>query len=216
MILVLMGAPGAGKGTQADYLKGKGFQKVSTGDLFRKEIAQCSELGQLVEAVIRRGDLVSDDVLFEILKKELNSIHNRNLVLDGFPRTVPQAEWLEENTEVSGVVHIDASSSELLNRMRGRRSCLKCGAVYHILHKPPQKAELCDKCGSELKTRADDGDESVLLNRLETYELQTQPVLDFYKKRRQYFRIDGNLEQSAVSSQLDTLLNRLNRADGQA
>ncbi len=209
MIVVLMGVPGAGKGTQAEYLKiKKGFLKVSTGDLLRKEIDRKTSLGKHVEEVISRGKLVSDDVLLQIMKNELSASKDKNLVLDGFPRTVPQAEWLAQNAKIEGVIHIEANPDELLSRIRGRLTCPKCESVYHLTRKPPIREGYCDKCGSLLKVRNDDTDESVFLHRLEAYRYQTEPVLEFYKQRKQYFHIDGDADEETVSKQIDILLSK--------
>ena len=135
---------------------------------------------------------------------------SQDLVLDGFPRTVRQAEWLAANAKISGVVHIDVDREELVARIEGRLVCSQCEAVYQATRKPPLRAGWCDRCGNALKARADDSSERVL-HRLEVYVQQTEPVLDFYKQRKQYFRIDGNNGEGAVSGQLDILLGKLGR-----
>jgi len=211
MIVILMGAPGAGKGTQAEHLKkDKGFLKISTGDLLRREIAAKTELGKRVEDIMSRGALVSDEILLQVMKKELDLSHGRNLVLDGFPRTVPQAEWLSSVAKISGVIHIDADREELTSRIAGRLVCTACEAVFHISRKPPKIANQCDKCGGALTTREDDSRERVL-HRLDVYHRQTEPVLEFYRENALYFRIDGNGVESSVSGQIDMLLEKIGR-----
>ena len=157
MIVILMGAPGAGKGTQADYLReDKGFIKISTGDLLRREVSSHSELGRKVRDIMDSGGLVSDSILLQIVKNALELYKDRNLVLDGFPRTVVQAQWLEENAAVSGVIHIDVDQEELIERLSGRLVCGTCESVYHSIRKPPMREGVCDKCGGTLNVRQDD------------------------------------------------------------
>lgn len=208
MIVILMGAPGAGKGTQAEYLKAKGFQKIATGDLLRKEIASKTDLGKQVEEIVNSGGLPSDQILMKIVAKELEASKSHNLVFDGFPRTVPQAEWLSKQARIAGVIHIDTDRAELLSRISGRLVCGGCGSVYHVVRKAPQVEGVCDKCGTALKIREDDTEER-LLHRLDVYTAQTSPVLDFYKNTEQYFRIDGNCDENAVSKQIEVLINKL-------
>jgi adenylate kinase len=209
MILILMGAPGAGKGTQAEHLKvDQGFLKISTGDLFRREIGLKTDLGRQVEEIINQGGLVSDEILTRIMKNELDACASQNVVLDGFPRTVRQAEWLAGNANLAGVIHIDAEREELIERLRGRLVCSRCEAVYHTVRKPPIKDGQCDKCGSPLKVREDDSLDRVL-HRLDVYLQQTKPVLEFYKGTKQYFRVDGNGIEETVSKQIDELLSKI-------
>lgn len=209
MIVILMGAPGAGKGTQAEYLRqSKGFIKVSTGDLLRREVSLKTDLGKRVEAIMSQGSLVSDDILMEMMKAALAKYAELNCVLDGFPRTVAQADWLAGLVKVAGVIHVDVDREELIRRIEGRLICSSCEAVYHVTRKPPMNDMVCDKCGSLLKTRPDDTREKVL-HRLDVYTSQTKPVLDYYKSRNQYFCVDGNAGEVAVSQQLDMLLSRI-------
>ena len=211
MIVILMGAPGAGKGTQAEYLRTKkSFLKISTGDLFRREIALKTELGMQVEGIINQGGFVSDEILLQIMKNELDACKSHDVVLDGFPRTVRQAEWLVQNSSVSGVIHIDVERDELVARIEGRLICTQCEAVYQATRKPPLRAGWCDRCGNALKAREDDSYERVL-HRLDVYMQQTEPVLEFFKQKKQYFRLDGNCSEDTVSRQLDILLSKLGR-----
>lgn len=206
MIVILLGAPGAGKGTQADFLKlNKGFIKISTGDLFRREIAAGTDLGKRVEDVVNKGSYVSDEILQELIKKVLAENLNLDVVLDGFPRTLPQATWLSQVADISAVIHIDTARLELINRMKARLSCSSCGAVYHVISKPSKVDGVCDICGGHLQVR-EDATEERILHRLDVYEKQTLPVLDFYKKSKTYFRVDGNLGEKAVSKQIEGLL----------
>ncbi|MBI2602018.1 MAG: nucleoside monophosphate kinase [Deltaproteobacteria bacterium] len=211
MIVILMGAPGAGKGTQANYLKDSlGFRKISTGDILRKHIAAKSELGKKIETIVSAGHLVSDDILQEVLRQEIEGEKNANVVLDGFPRSQPQAEWLEENVDTTGVIHIDVGQEELIRRIEGRLTCEKCEAVYHVTDNPPKKEGICDRCKAKLVRRKDDVRSSILV-RLDAYDKQTSPVLGFYKKKGKYFRLDGNGKPATINKDLLQLMKKLER-----
>lgn len=194
MIVVLAGAPGAGKGTQADMLAAReGFRKISTGDALRKHIKQRSEIGLKAEAVMARGELVSDDILFQILKEELGDDASEKILLDGYPRNVNQAKTLESLGNMQPVVaaiHLDVESSELVSRLSGRRVCESCGSSYHATMSPPKHTGICDRCGGTLKQRPDDQEESVR-TRLSVYDNLTKPVLEFYREKGLYHRVDG-------------------------
>lgn len=209
MIVILMGAPGAGKGTQANYLMDSlGFRKISTGDILRKHIAAKNELGRKIEAIVTAGHLVSDEILQEVLKKELEHEENAKIVLDGFPRSLPQAKWLEGSVETAGVIHIDVEQEELIRRIEGRRSCQQCGAVFHVSDSPSKKEGICDRCGAKLIVRKDDVRSSILV-RLDAFEKQTAPVLDFYKAKHKYFRVDGNGKPAAINKDLLKMMKKL-------
>ncbi len=211
MIVILMGAPGAGKGTQADYLmRENAFYKISTGDILRRQIESKTELGRSVEAIMNQGRLVSDSILTAVLKLELENSRGKNIVLDGFPRTIAQAEWLAKNEQIAGVLHIDVDREELIRRIEGRLVCSQCQAVYHASEKPPKLAGKCDRCSSELKVRRDDERDRVEA-RLDVYTRETEPVLGFYKKNGKYFRVDGARSQAEVSGRIKELLSQLER-----
>lgn len=194
MIVVLTGAPGAGKGTQADLLAAlKGFRKVSTGDALRKHVRMKSPIGLQAEAVMARGELVSDDILFEILRQELGPKAEEMILLDGYPRNVSQAKTLDSLKDVHPVVaaiHLDVDPHELVNRLSGRRVCASCGATFHVTMTPSKVAGVCDKCDGALQQRTDDSEECVR-TRLSVYESMTKPVLEFYKEKGLYQRVDG-------------------------
>jgi adenylate kinase len=214
MIVILMGAPGAGKGTQAEYLKDKKrFLKISTGDLLRREIALKTELGKRVENIVHQGSYVSDEILMGMIKNELDNSVDRDIVLDGFPRTVSQAKWLHGIAKVDGVIHIETDREELIGRVTGRVVCSRCNAVFHLLRKPPQVEGVCDVCGEALKTREDDTRERVL-HRLDVYATQTAPVLEFYKEAGQYYSVDGNCNEIAVNEQIDASLVKMKQIEG--
>lgn len=205
MILVLTGAPGAGKGTQADLLAERcGYHKLSTGDALRKHVKLGTEIGKKAEAIMERGELVPDDVLFQILKEELGASEAKVTLLDGYPRNVSQAETLEtlkDQHPVAGAIHLDVDREDLIERLSGRRVCSQCGATYHVSAAPPKKDAVCDQCGGELIQRSDDKPDSVA-TRLDVYEKNTAPVLDFYKERGLYHRVDGSGSKEEIFERL--------------
>ena len=187
-----MGAPGAGKGTQSDKITAKyQIPAVATGDILRKAIKDGTELGQKAQSYINEGKLVPDEVVIGIIKEHLATDACKNgFVLDGFPRSLPQAEALDAmGVKIDAVVSIEVPDDAIVSRMSGRRVC-GCGASYHILHNPPKTADVCDKCGAALYVRADDNAETVL-NRLQTYHNITEPIAAFYESRGKLIRIDG-------------------------
>jgi adenylate kinase len=212
LIVILTGAPGAGKGTQADLLaQREGFKKISTGDALRKQIKEGTEIGNKAKAIMAEGKLVPDDVLLGILKAELDAARGCPILLDGYPRNVAQAKALQDlvgKEGVRGAVHLDVDHSALIQRISGRRTCVNCGASYHVLTSPPKKEGVCDRCGSEVIQRPDDTEEKVKV-RLGVYESETRPVLDFYKDLGLYHRIDGNGPSESVYQALAAQLRSL-------
>lgn len=194
MIVLLMGAPGAGKGTQAELLASKlGLRKLSTGDALRKHVKLGTEIGRLAGSIMDRGELVPDEVLFKILTEELSSA-GQDIVtlLDGYPRNVAQAKALEawRLNDVRAAIHLDVPRDILISRLSGRRVCGSCGATYHIEHNPPDMNGLCKKCGGNVSQRPDDRAEAVAV-RLEVYEKNTRPVLDYYSENGKCRHVDG-------------------------
>ncbi len=194
MIVVLTGAPGAGKGTQADLLADrKGFRKLSTGDALRKHVKAGTEIGKIAGKIMEKGELVPDDVLFKILTAELGPNSKEVVLLDGYPRNISQAETLatlKSVHPVKAVIHLDVAREELISRLSGRRVCASCGSTFHVSANPPKMAGICDKCGNTLQQRADDNPESVAV-RLDVYEKNTRPILDFYAKQGNYRKVPG-------------------------
>lgn len=215
MNLVLMGLPGAGKGTQAEKIVEKyGIPHISTGDMFRAAIKEGTELGLKAKSFMDKGDLVPDEVTIGIVRERLSKDDcDKGFLLDGFPRTVPQAEALENicfdlNRKIDFVINIDVDQEILMERLTGRRICKSCGATYHLVFNPPAKPDVCDKCGGELYQRADDNEETVG-NRLEVNLKQTKPLLDFYETKGYLRNINGQQDIRIVFADLDKLLGSL-------
>ena len=195
MNLIIMGAPGAGKGTQAEIIAAReNIPAISTGQILRDAMAAGTELGKTAKAYVENGDLVPDEIVIGIVRDYLKSEACANgFILDGFPRSIAQAEALEKmGVEIDAVLSIDVSDERIVARMSGRRVC-KCGASYHIEYKPSKVEGICDKCSSELYIRADDKAETVL-TRLHNYHAQTEPLLAFYNERQKLIRVEGQEE----------------------
>ena len=193
MKLIFLGAPGAGKGTQAEIIAGKlNIPTVSTGNIIREALANGTEMGLKAKAFIEAGKLVPDDVVIGIIKERLaNEDCNNGFILDGFPRTIPQAEALDNmGIIIDKVVDIDVPDENIVNRMSGRRVCKACGSSYHIENKKPKVEGVCDACGGELQIRKDDAPETVL-DRLNVYHEQTEPLKDFYAKCGKLRSVEG-------------------------
>ncbi|MGY3775754.1 adenylate kinase [Helcococcus sueciensis] len=204
MILILLGPPGAGKGSQASkIIEEFGVTHISTGDIFRKNIKEGTELGLKVKKIIEAGSLVSDDLTNELVFDRLAKENSESgFMLDGYPRNINQAEaldsWLKEHDkEITKVIYIEASNETLIGRISGRRVCKNCGATYHIKNHPPKVDGICDVCGSELVQRPDDNEETAL-DRIEVYNRKTSPLIDYYEKSGVLHRFNGNLEIDEV------------------
>lgn len=215
MNLVLMGLPGAGKGTQAERIVEKyEIPHISTGDMFRAAIKEGTELGMQAKSYMDQGALVPDEVTIGIVKERLSKDDcKKGFLLDGFPRTVPQAEALEVlltelDRQIHYVINIEVDTSKLMERLTGRRICKSCGATYHMVFNPPAKEGACDKCGGELYQRSDDNAETVG-NRLEVNMKQTQPLLDFYSRKGYLRNINGDQDIDDVFKDVDELLGGL-------
>lgn len=204
MNIILMGPPGAGKGTQAEMLvKEFKIPHISTGDMFRDAIKQGTELGMKAKAFMDGGHLVPDDVTIGIVQERLTAEDcTLGFLLDGFPRTVPQADALGKildslERRLDAVINIEVADEILMTRMVGRRICRQCGAPYNIEFNPPQEAGKCDQCGGELYQRSDDT-EATVANRLAVYIQQTEPLLTYYQQQGLLIRVNGNQEVTKV------------------
>ncbi|MHA1228171.1 MAG: adenylate kinase [Candidatus Hodarchaeales archaeon] len=184
MKLIMLGAPGSGKGTQAKFIsKEYGIPQISTGDLLRNAVKEGTELGLQAKKYMEDGKLVPDDLVLSLLQERLAKDDcKKGFILDGYPRNLAQAHQLEKITDVNLVINIDVDYKVLVERITGRRTCKKCGAIYHIKYNPPKEDSICDKCSGTLYQREDDTEETVK-KRLDTYESQTKPLIEFYTNK---------------------------------
>ena len=202
MKLIFLGAPGAGKGTQAEIIASKlNIPTISTGNIIREALANGTEMGLKAKAFIEAGKLVPDDVVIGIIKERLaDEDCNNGFILDGFPRTIPQAEALDNmGIIIDKVVDIDVPDENIVNRMSGRRVCKACGSSYHIENKKPKVEGVCDACGGELQIRKDDAPETVL-DRLNVYHEQTEPLKDFYAKCGKLRSVEGTAPITEITA----------------
>lgn len=214
MKLVLLGPPGAGKGTQATGIAEKyAIPHISTGDIFRFNIKNETELGKEVKSYLDQGALVPDALTVRIVKDRLNQADCANgFLLDGFPRTIAQAKALDEylaekNEELDAVINIDVEAEVLITRLSGRRVCKECGETYHIQNKPPKVDGVCDICQGTVIHRADDSEETVR-NRIAVYEDQTAPLIAYYEEKGQLFTVDGTEPVHAVQEKIFSALDK--------
>lgn len=212
MNVILMGPPGAGKGTQAKRLVEKyGIPQLSTGDMLRAAVKAGSDVGMKAKAAMESGGLVTDEIVVGVIADRLKEADcDKGFILDGFPRTTPQAEALdgilkEMGIKIDHVVDIAADNEELVGRITGRMTCGSCGEGYHKMFKKPAKEDACDKCGGALTQRADDNEETVR-NRLDVYGKQTAPLIDYYKAQGSFKAVDGMKSMDEVLDQLCAIL----------
>ncbi len=212
MKIIMLGAPGAGKGTQAKMIAEKyQIPHVSTGDIFRANIKNGTELGMEAKKYMDQGLLVPDELTVKILLDRVAQADcGQGYVLDGFPRTIPQAEVLDEalnklGEQIDYAINVDVPDENIVKRMSGRRACLKCGATFHLEHVPPKAEGICDSCGSELVLRDDDKAETVQ-NRLRVYHEQTQPLIEFYTGKGILKTVDGTVDMQDVFAAITAIL----------
>ena len=202
MKVVILGAPGAGKGTQAEYVSEKlAIPSISTGNILKAAVKNGTAIGLEAKSYMDKGALVPDEVVIGIIKERMEEDDCKNgFILDGFPRTIPQAEALDNlNFNIDVALSIEVADSEIVKRMSGRRVCEKCGASYHTEYKKPQKENTCDSCGEQLVLRADDHPDTVK-ERLNVYHDQTEPLKDFYAKKNKLFIVEGQEEVADTSA----------------
>ena len=204
MKIIMLGAPGAGKGTQAKMIADKySVPHISTGDIFRANIKNGTELGMKAKTYMDQGLLVPDELVVDLVVDRLGQEDCANgCVLDGFPRTIPQAESLDAALAAKGeaidyAIDVDVPDENIINRMSGRRACVACGATYHIVHIPTKVEGVCDRCGESLILRDDDKPETVK-KRLDVYHAQTQPLIDYYTSKNVLKSVDGTQDMEAV------------------
>ena len=204
MKIIMLGAPGAGKGTQAKMIAEKyNIPHISTGDIFRANIKNGTELGKKAKSYMDKGQLVPDELTLDLIMDRFKEDDCKNgYVLDGFPRTIPQAEALDAALKANGekvdlAIDVDVPDENIVKRMGGRRACVNCGATYHIVYSPTKVEGKCDKCGEELIVRDDDKPETVL-SRLEVYHNQTQPLIDYYNEQGILKTVDGTVDMKDV------------------
>ena len=212
MKVIMLGAPGAGKGTQAKMIADEyGIPHISTGDIFRANIKNGTELGKKAKTYMDKGELVPDALVVDLIMDRFKQDDCKNgYVLDGFPRTIPQAEALDAALEKNGehvdfAVDIEVPDENIIARMGGRRACVGCGATYHVRYNPPKVEGICDVCGQKLILRDDDKPETVK-NRLNVYHTQTQPLIDYYKKKNILKTVDGTQDMNKVFADIKTIL----------
>ena len=212
MKVIMLGAPGAGKGTQAQKIAAKfDIPHISTGDIFRANIKQGTELGLKAKSYMDAGALVPDELVVDLVVDRIGQADCANgYVLDGFPRTIPQAECLtkalaEKEDDIDYAVDVEVPDENIISRMSGRRACLNCGATYHVVTIPPKQEGICDKCGSELVLRDDDKPETVA-KRLEVYHNQTKPLIEYYETQGHLAVVDGTKGMEEVFADILKIL----------
>ena len=212
MKIIMLGAPGAGKGTQAKQIADKySIPHISTGDIIRANIKNGTELGKKAKQYMDQGALVPDELTCDLVMDRIQQDDCKNgFVLDGFPRTIPQAEALDAalgkiNEKMDYAIDVDVPDENIVNRMSGRRACLNCGAPYHLISIPPKVEGICDRCGSEIVLREDDKPETVQ-KRLKVYHEQTQPLIDYYKNQGILKSVDGTQTMDEVFKAIVTIL----------
>ena len=210
--LILLGPPGAGKGTQGQAIAARyRIPKISTGDILREAVANRTPLGIQAKRFMDQGSLVPDEVVVGLVEECIRKPESqKGFILDGFPRTIPQADALKKSLEhlqmpIDAVLNFEVSESEIVDRLSGRRSCSKCKTVYHVTTQPPKKEGICDRCGSELIQRQDDQVETIK-NRLKEYRLKTEPLLDYYGKSGLLHSLAGSGKIDSVSREIEKIL----------
>ena len=214
MKIIMLGAPGAGKGTQAKMLSERyGIPHISTGDIFRMNIKNNTELGQKAQGYMDAGQLVPDELVVDLVVDRIKAKDcMKGFILDGFPRTIPQAEALDyalnnQNEKIDYAINVDVPDENIIKRMSGRRACVGCGATYHLVYNPTKTEGVCDVCGEKLILRDDDKPETVQ-KRLDVYHEQTQPLIDYYNKKEVILTVDGTQDIDVVYDEITKVLDK--------
>lgn len=214
MKIIMLGAPGAGKGTQAKMLSERyGIPHISTGDIFRMNIKNNTELGQKAKGYMDAGQLVPDELVVDLVVDRIKAKDcMKGFILDGFPRTIPQAEALDyalnnQNEKIDYAINVDVPDENIIKRMSGRRACVGCGATYHLVYNPTKKEGVCNVCGEKLILRDDDKPETVQ-KRLNVYHEQTQPLIDYYNKKEAILTVDGTQDIDVVYNEITRVLDK--------
>jgi adenylate kinase len=211
MSLVILGAPGSGKGTQAVRIADKhSLKHISTGDLLREAVAAGTPLGKQVESILTSGKLVSDEIVLELIREALQKDAGGGWILDGYPRTTAQAEALEGVLQQIGqalgsVLVLDVDNEAIVDRLSNRRTCESCKAVYNLINKPPKVEGTCDQCGGKLMQRDDDKPDTIR-KRLDVYEQQTRPIIEFYEGKYTVHHVNGMLPIDEVTAEIERLV----------
>lgn len=215
MNLILLGGPGAGKGTQAKLIVEEyKIPQISTGDMLREAVKQGTELGKKAKEYMDKGELVPDEIVIGIVRDRLKQPDcEKGFILDGFPRTIAQAEALDKmldeiGKKIDAVINIYVPEEEIVKRIVNRRTCKKCGAIYHLIYSPPKESNKCDKCGGELYQRDDDKEETVR-ERLRVYKQQTEPLIEYYEKKGILYNVDGTKDINGVFEEIKGVLSKL-------
>lgn len=204
MQIIMLGVPGAGKGAQAELIKEKfSIPAISTGEIIRDALKSGSDMGNKAQSFIKSGKLLPDDLVINIIKDRLDEDDCKNgFILDGFPRTIPQAEALEQmGVIIDKVINIELPDQIVINRLSGRRICENCGATYNLLHKKPETTNTCDKCAGTLIQRKDDNEETIK-ERLKVYHNETEPLKEYYLKQNKMFTVDGDQEINKIAQDI--------------
>jgi len=203
--IILLGPPGSGKGTQAEKLNDDlGLIRLSTGDMLREAFRDQTELGKMAKEYMDRGALVPDKIVIGLMKEKISTL-KEGFVLDGFPRTVQQADALSEFVDIDHVINLDVDDEELVGRLTARRSCPDCNVVYHLIYKPPMKDGICDKCGATLYQRSDDT-EATVRARLKVYRENTFPLIEYYDRKGLLINIDGSGDINEIYENIEKSL----------
>ncbi|GIW21913.1 MAG: adenylate kinase [Candidatus Sericytochromatia bacterium] len=215
MHILFLGPPGSGKGTQSKILENKfGILQISTGDILRKAIENKTDLGNKAKSFMDEGKLVPDNLMIELIKEVFSQENfTDNWLMDGFPRTLNQAVAFDNllselNKKLDVAIEVDVNKDLLIKRITGRRICRNCQAPYHIDFKKPKVDDICDYCGSNDIYQRNDDKEEVVLNRLKVYKEQTLPLIDYYKKKNIYFKVDGSKNIDEITSEIVTIINK--------